>query len=165
MHGLVIDVGAECSRDVVATVCGLAHLPEMLLFIANEVLCACHDTLTLNALDSRSNQGTGQVRVRTKPFLLLVNIGHCLEDLWRRSTHPVPATFGCSSQGTTDGAQHNVHAFISVLGTQGFSTEPGQVAIPCCGNIQASGKGRDIVGWLPIRASSQRQRVRSTYRI
>ena len=55
MHRLVVNVGADALRDVETISLRFGRLSEVLLFIANEVLGASHNTGVLDTLNRRSN--------------------------------------------------------------------------------------------------------------
>jgi hypothetical protein len=69
VHGLVVDVGAQTLSYVEAIALSLACLTEMLLFIANIMLCACDDSSILDASNSRIDQGASQIWIRAESFL------------------------------------------------------------------------------------------------
>lgn len=64
MHSFVVDVGADTLCDIEPVTLRFGCLSEMLLFIADVVLSASHNTGILDTLDRRGNQSAGQIRIR-----------------------------------------------------------------------------------------------------
>jgi hypothetical protein len=69
VHGLVVDVGAHTLGNVEAISLSLRCLTEMLLFVANVMLCACNDSSILNASNSRADQCSRQIWIWTETLL------------------------------------------------------------------------------------------------
>jgi hypothetical protein len=64
VHCFIVNISAHALRDVEAVTLCFRPLSKMLLFIADVVLGASHDTGILDTLDCRSNQSTRQVWIR-----------------------------------------------------------------------------------------------------
>lgn len=92
MHGFVVDVRTQTLGDIEAIAFRLACLTEMLLFIANVMLCACNDSCVLNASNRGVDQGASQIWVGAKSLLRYSS--DTVKAPISLSTCPVPAPFG-----------------------------------------------------------------------
>jgi hypothetical protein len=143
MHGLVINIRAQGRCDVVAIALRLSDLTEMLLFIGDEVLGARHYTLTLNALDGGTDQGSGQIGVGTKTFLQRSQYR-----VWFRTsrTDPVATSFRRATQWTADRTKRNIDTFLPVLGTDGLTPLSRKISTPRGRNVHTGWKRGDVIG-------------------
>jgi hypothetical protein len=69
VHGLVINIGTNTLGNVETITLSLASLAESLLFIGDEMLCACNNSSILNTSNGGINQGTSQIWIGTESFL------------------------------------------------------------------------------------------------
>lgn len=126
---LVINIRAHTLRDIVPVALGFGGLTEMLLLIADEMLCARNDSSVLDSLDRLRHHDTSQNGIGRKSL-------------------PVSATIRVPAKRTSNGSQLDIHTLVTVLLAHGPAAEVGETPVPGSGYIDAGGESRNVVAWL-----------------
>ena len=154
MHGLVIDVRAQCGRNVVASACAFTNLTEVFLLVSNEMLRRSDDSRTLDS-DGTISKVIAATVVKDDILPLDGRSDQLSSQVWvRRESFPVATTLRCATQWATDGSQLNIDTLASEFFTHSHTPGTGQVTTPGRCDIHT---GRESGG--SVCASDAKRRI------
>src|SRR5271156_57038 len=94
----------------------------------------------VGAISAPVKYGSGE-----KPSCMEVSIGQHLFEGSR--PHPISAALWGSAKGSTDRAQLDVNALVSVLRAHCIAAGIGHISTPCCCDVDARRERRHVVRW------------------